>query len=74
MILGAKECELIVETYCSKLCSHTQSALDTTRKTPRFLGVIATPDDRRLQKGREGKKDSALLRWDVVKGYLGSNG
>jgi len=73
MILGPKECEPIVETYRSKLCSHSQSALDPTRKNPRFLGVIATPDEERPHKGREGwKRSFALLRWDAVRGYLGS--
>lgn len=73
MILGPEECEPIVETYRSKLCSHSRSALDPTRKTPRFLRVVTTPDEMRPHKGREGwKRDSALLKWDVVRSYLGS--
>jgi len=68
MILGPKECKPIVEIYRSKRRGHTRSALDPTRTTPRFLGVIATPDEK-----REGwKRDSTLLRWDVVRGYLSS--
>ena len=72
MILGPKECEPIVEIYCAKLHGRTQFALDPARKTPRFLGVIAT-DEWRPHKGTEGwKRNSALLRWDTVKDYLGS--
>ena len=73
MILGSKESEPIVETYRSKLRSHTRSTLDPTRETPRFLGIIATPDLARPHMKREGwKRDKAILQWDAVKIYLGS--
>lgn len=73
MILGPKKCEPIVETYRSKLRGHFRSALDPTRKTPRFLRVIATPNEEQPQKEGEGWKCGfVLLRWNVVKPYLGS--
>jgi len=80
MILGPEVfTPIVADTYCSKLhsCSthHQQStsALHSTRQTPRFLRVIATPDDEQ-QKRLEGewKGDVAFLRWDVMKDYLGS--
>jgi hypothetical protein len=73
MILGSKECEPIIETYRCKLRAHTRSAVDPTRETPKFLGIIATPDLVRPHMGREGwKRDKAILRWDAVETYLGS--
>jgi len=75
MVLGSEVCEPIIETYRSKLRSHTHSASAAsvpTRKTPRFLGIIATPDDERPSLQKAWKGDKALLKWDVVKEYLGS--
>ena len=61
----------LVDTYRSKLGVHQQS--DSTRQTPRFLRVVATPDDEQ-QKRLEGEwkgGNVAFMRWDVMKDYLG---
>ena len=79
MLLGPEVfTPILADTYFSKLHSSTRhqqsaSALHTTRQTPRFLRIIATPDDEQ-QKRLEGewKGDVAFLRWDVMKDYLGS--
>jgi hypothetical protein len=77
MVLGPEVYVPIADAYCSKLRSRTtaqqQSASYSTRQTPRFLRIIATPNDnqrKRLEGERKG--DMAVLRWDVVKKYLGS--
>jgi hypothetical protein len=76
MILGKDVFRPVADTYCSKLRSstraHQQSASHPTRQTPRYLRVIVTPDDQ--QKHLEGKlkDDVAVLRWDVVRDYIGS--
>ena len=67
---------ILADTYRSKFHScrtHHQQSASVTRQTPRFLRVIATPDDEQ-QKRLEGewKGDVAFLRWDVMKDYLGS--
>jgi hypothetical protein len=76
MILGPEVFVPIADTYCSELRSRTaqqQSASHSTRQTPRFLRIIATPDDeQRKRLAGEWKGDMAVLRWDVVKKYLGS--
>jgi inhibitor of KinA sporulation pathway (predicted exonuclease) len=68
---------VVADTYCSKLRSHTQaqqqSAPHLMRQTPRFLRIIAAPDDeQRKRLEGEGKGDLAVLRWDVVENYIGS--
>ena len=66
------------ETYRSKLCSSTKGVqvLDSSpmRQTPRFLRVIATPDDNQNDR-LEGhsKGDMAILRWSFVNEYVGSS-
>ncbi|KAF8493641.1 hypothetical protein BU17DRAFT_59568 [Hysterangium stoloniferum] len=77
IIVGPAVYTPIAGTYCSKLRSRMraqqQFASHSTRQTPRFLRIIATPDDE-WQKGlkSEWEGDVAVLRWDTVKGYIGS--
>ncbi|KAF8516724.1 hypothetical protein BU17DRAFT_92559 [Hysterangium stoloniferum] len=58
---------------CSSIQAQQQSASHSTRQTPRFLRIIAIPDDeeQKCLKG-EWKGDVAVLRWDVVERYIGS--
>ncbi|KAF8497010.1 hypothetical protein BU17DRAFT_72416 [Hysterangium stoloniferum] len=51
-----------------------QSASHSTRRIPRFLRIIATPDDEQQKRLKgEWKGDVAVLRWDVVvERYIGS--
>jgi hypothetical protein len=68
----------IAETYRSryKLRSSTrasqQFASQSTRQTPRFLRVIATPNDETARQRFNGEDDVAILRWDKVSEYMGS--
>ncbi|KAF8510678.1 hypothetical protein BU17DRAFT_97886 [Hysterangium stoloniferum] len=77
MVLGPAVYTPIADIYRSKLRSsiraQQQSASHSTRQTPRFLRIIATPDDQQQKRlKREWKGDVAVLQWDVVKGYIGS--
>ncbi|KAF8521967.1 hypothetical protein BU17DRAFT_64689 [Hysterangium stoloniferum] len=71
MILGPEIHVPIVETYHKKLRNsiqaQQQSASDSSRRqTPRFLRIIATPDDEQRERLKaEWKGDLAVLRWDV---------
>ena len=70
----------IAETYRSqyrdKLHSSTeasqQSTSHSTRQTPRFLRVIATPNDEMARQHFNGEDDVAILRWDKVTEYMSS--
>ncbi|KAF8510406.1 hypothetical protein BU17DRAFT_98110 [Hysterangium stoloniferum] len=78
IILGPEIYMPIVETYCKKLHNsiqaQQQSASDSSRRqTPRFLRIIATPDDEQRERLKaEWKGDLAVLRWDVVRDCIGS--
>ncbi|KAF8521901.1 hypothetical protein BU17DRAFT_87449 [Hysterangium stoloniferum] len=77
MVLGPAVYTPIADIYRSKLRSsiraQQQSASHSKRQTPRFLRIIATPDDKQQKRlKREWKGDVAVLQWDVVKGYIGS--
>ncbi len=80
MLLGSEVYIPIANLYHEKLRSQTKAQQQPdsypTRQTPRFLGIIATPDDeQKKRQAGERKGDStevAVLRWDVVKNYLGS--
>ncbi|KAF8512020.1 hypothetical protein BU17DRAFT_96669 [Hysterangium stoloniferum] len=70
MVLGPAVYTPIADIYRSKLHSsiqaQQQSVSHSTRQTPRFLRIIATPDNEQ-QKNLKGewKGDVAVLRWDV---------
>jgi len=79
MLLGSAVYKPVADSYHNKLRSHTQaqmrSASYPTRQTPRFLSIIATPDDqqeKRLAAEKENNTEVAVLRWNLVKEYLGS--
>ena len=50
----------VVDSYIGR-----QSALDS-RKTPRFLRIISTPDDKQ-DKRLDGKDDLGFLRFDTMR-------
>ncbi|KAF8512021.1 hypothetical protein BU17DRAFT_96670 [Hysterangium stoloniferum] len=70
MVLGPAVYTPIADIYRSKLHSsiqaQQQSASHSMRQTPRFLRIIATPDNeqQKFLKG-EWKGDVAVLQWDV---------
>ncbi|KAF8521957.1 hypothetical protein BU17DRAFT_64682 [Hysterangium stoloniferum] len=70
MVLGPAVYTPIADIYRSKLHSsiqaQQQSVSHSMRQTPRFLRIIATPDNEQ-QKNLKGewKGDVAVLRWDV---------
>lgn len=65
----------VVHSYLTRLQSKTKAtnrqSPSTSRKTPRFLRIISSPDDDQKQR-LDGKDDLVLLRWDKVKEYIGS--
>jgi hypothetical protein len=69
--LGTKQFKPSVNVYCEKLRSaQTEHA---TRKTPRFLRTIVTPDDNQNSRLQGDSKDTmAVLKWEIVKEYAGS--
>ena len=78
MLLGPAVYSPVDNAYHQKLVrSYTEpSASFPTRQTPRFLSIIATPGDQQ-EKCRAGERmgdstEVAVLRWDLVKKYLGS--
>lgn len=74
-ILGKKgDAPEIAETYRSQYrrSSSQQSASHSTRQTPRFLRVIATPDYEKASQHFKGEDDVAILRWGKVTEYMGS--
>ncbi|KAF8338350.1 hypothetical protein F5887DRAFT_1137571 [Amanita rubescens] len=65
----------IAETYRSQYRdkqASQKSASHSTRQTPRFLRVIATPNDEKARQHFNGEDDVAILRWDKVTEYMGS--
>ncbi|KAF8512673.1 hypothetical protein BU17DRAFT_96067 [Hysterangium stoloniferum] len=77
MVLGSAVYTPIAQSYRKKLRSsiraQQKSASHSTRQTPRFLRIIATPDDEQQKRLKgEWKGDVAVLRWDVVERYIGS--
>lgn len=73
--LGPEAHKPVVATYRSKLRSSArkENALVPlpTRQTPRYLRVIAAPDDEH-QRHLEAVGDSvAVLKWTVVEEYTG---
>ena len=80
MLLGPAVYNPIANDYRAKLRSYTesqqQSASYPTRQTPRFLSVIGTPNDEQNNRlaGEYvvNSTEVVVLRWDVVRNYLGS--
>ena len=80
MLLGPEVYKPVADSYCNKLRGYTKAqelfASSPTRQTPRFLSIIATPDDEQ-EKHRAGERmgdstEVAVLRWSLVEKYLGS--
>ena len=76
MVLGEDgDAPEVVHSYLTRLQSKTQAtnrqSPSTSRKMPRFLRIISSPDDDQKQR-LDGKDDLVLLRWGKVKEYIGS--
>ena len=75
IILGEEgDAPKLINSYLNKLRSRTKTANrespSNSRKTPRFLRIISSPDDE--QKRRlVGKDDLVVLRWNKVQEYIG---
>jgi len=71
-MLGPKIFEPI-EGFCSKLRSAKQDPNpQPNRTTPRYLRVVASPDDEQEVCSRaDPLGDVAMLKWDVVKNCIG---
>jgi hypothetical protein len=72
-MLGPKVFRPVVEGIRSKLRSAPpDSGPQPTRKTPRFLRIVATPDDEQEERLlAEGKDNVVTLKWNVVADYVG---
>jgi hypothetical protein len=74
-MLGPAEYQPIVAGYRQKLRSFTalneQLASKPSRKTPKYLRIIAAPDANQ-QWESEPQGDVGALRWGLVEEYLGS--
>lgn len=76
MVLGEDgDAPEVVQSYLTRLQSNTKAtnrqSPSTSRRMPRFLRIISSPDDDQKQR-LDGKDDLVLLRWDKVKEYIGS--
>ena len=75
MVLGEDGDAPVVQSYLTRLQSKTEAtnwqSPSTSRKTPRFLRIISSPDDDQKER-LDGKDDLILLRWDKVTEYIGS--
>ena len=73
-MLGSAEYKFSVDEYRQKLRScQNLNATQPLRKTPKYLRIIASPDDAQMERlNAEVNGDIGVLRWEVVKRYLGS--
>jgi len=74
-MLGPAEYNPVVDDFRKKLCSSTalnqQFASQPSRKTPKYLHIIATREAHE-QWNLECKGDVEVLRWELVEQYLSS--
>ena len=74
-MLGPKDYKPVIDAYRKKLRSSTaaQRGLPLPkRETPTFLRIVASPDDDRVNRLAAELMPTATLKWDMVKGYIGS--
>ena len=74
-ILGDKVYTPVIDGYRQKLRSATtaqQGPPLPKRKTPSFLRIVASPDDDSDRRLAAELKPTAILKWAVVKDYIGS--
>jgi len=75
LMLGPAEYNPVVDDYRKKLRSsnalNQQFASQPSRKTPKYLRIIATREAHERWKS-ECKGDVGVLRWELVEQYLGS--
>jgi hypothetical protein len=74
-MLGSGEYKPVVDEYREKLRSSTalnqQFGSQPSRKTPKYLHIIATKEAHQRWES-ECKGDVGVLRWELVEGCLGS--
>ena len=74
-ILGPTVHKPVVDWYRKKLRSSAaaqQASSLPERETPPFLCIVASPDDDQANRLEAELKPTAILKWGVVKDYLGS--
>ena len=74
-LLGPKVYKPVVDGYRKKLRSSAapqQASSVPERETPRFLRIVASPDDDQANRLEAELKPTAILKWGAVKAYLGS--
>ena len=77
VMLGEGAFEPVVNVYREKhrssIHAKKESSSQQKRQTPRYLRVIATPDDQQQKcLEAEAQGDVAVLKWDIVVRYAGS--
>jgi hypothetical protein len=77
VVLGEGVFEPVIDVYLKKLRSTTRAKMESSseqkRHTPRYLRIIATPDDQQQPNlEAEAQGDVAVLKWCVVESYVGS--
>jgi len=74
-ILGHKVYKPVAGVYRQKLRSAITAQQEPPRperKTPPFLRIVASPDDDQAKHLAAELKPTAILKWAVVKDYIGS--
>jgi hypothetical protein len=72
-LLGSAVSKPFVDQLRSPTSSDQTFASQPQRQTPRYLRVIASPEDERRQRLKaECKGDVGVLRWECMQQYLGS--
>ena len=74
-MLGPGDYRPLVEKHYhlpSSTFSDQTFASQPPRQTPRYLWIVATPDEQDERLKVEQKVDVGVLRWDCMEGYVGS--
>ena len=71
-ILGDEVYKPVVDPYHQKLSSSTTAPPLPERQTPPHLRIVVSPDDDQAERLAAESKPTAMLKWAVVKDYIGS--
>lgn len=74
-ILGDKVYTPVIDVYRQKLRGATTAQQEPSlpeRKTPSFLRIVSSPDDDQAKLLVAELRPTAILKWAVVKDYIGS--
>jgi hypothetical protein len=71
--VGLAEYKPLIEGICTKLRSTTKAlASQLHRPTPRYLRIIATRDNKRVESFKADEKgDVGVLRWELIEQLFG---